>query len=153
MSDLQCPATFLAVPVDTLGEGWRDQVAGLAEGLRDRRVAAVYGGATAPAVAVSVALADGLGVPSHPLAEPPTPPGGPSDETAVARCRAALEALADVHRGEAVLVVDDGQVLGPALAPLVGRGPGAGPGRTPYRPVAVEVDGDGWRLVDRAGQG
>jgi len=152
MSDLQCPATFLVLRVDTLGEGWRGEVAGLAERLRDRRVAAVYGGAAVPAVAPSAALADGLGVPSHRLAESPTP-DGPSDGTATARCRAELEALADVHRGEAVLVVDDGQVLGPALAPLVGRGLGAGPGRTPYRPVAVEVDGDGWRLVDGAGQG
>ena len=104
MSDLQCPATFLVLRVDTLGEGWRGEVAGLAERLRDRRVAAVYGGVTAPAVALSAALADGLGVPTHPLAELPTPPGGPSDGTAVARCRAALEALADVHRGEACLL-------------------------------------------------
>jgi hypothetical protein len=153
MSDLQCPATFLVVPVDTLGEGWRGEVAGLAERLRDRRVAAVYGGTTAPAVAVSAALADSLGVPSHTLTEPPTPPGGPSDGTAVARCRAALEELADLHRGEAVLVVDDSQVLEPALTPLVRRGLGAGPRRAPYRPVALEVDGDGWRLVDRTGPG
>ncbi len=150
MSDLQCPATFLVVRVDRLGEGWRGQVAGLAEQLRDRRLAAVYGGTTAPAVAVSAALADGLGVPSHPLAETP---GGPSDGTAVARCRAALEELADLHRGETVLVVDDGQVLGPALTPLVRRGLGTGPSRTPYRPVTLEVDGDGWRLVDRPGPG
>ena len=151
MSDLQCPATFLVLRVDTLGEGWRGEVAGLAEQLRDRRVAAVYGGATAPAVAVSAEVADGLGLPPHPLTEPPTPLGGPSDGTAVARCRAALEALADLHRGETVLVVDDGQVLQPAWAPLAGRGLGAGPGRTPYQPVTLEVDGDGWRLVDRPG--
>ena len=153
MSDLQCPTTFLVVPVDTLGEGWRDQVAGLAGRLRDRRVAAVYGGTTAPAVAVSAALADGLGVPSCPLAATPTPPAGPSDGTAVARCRAALEELADLHRGESVLVVVDGQVLEPALTPLVRRGLGSGPRRTPYRPVTLEVDGDGWRLVDRPGPG
>src|SRR6476469_997665 len=103
MSDLQCPATFLVLRVDTLGKGRRGEGAGLAERLRDRRGAAVYGGAAVPAVAPSAALADGLGVPSHPLAEPPTPPGGPSNETAVARCRAALEALADLHRGETVL--------------------------------------------------
>ena len=151
MSDLQCPATFLVVRVHTLGKGWRGQVAGLTERLRDSRVAAVYAGTTAPAVAVSAALADGLGVPSHPLAAPPTP-GVPGDGTAVARCRTALEELADLHRGETVLVVDDGQVLEPALAPLVGRGPGAGP-TPPYRPVALEVDGDGWRLVDRPGVG
>ncbi len=152
MSDLQCPATFLVVRVDRLGEGWRGQVAGLAEQLRDRRLAAVYGGTTAPAVAVSAALADGLGVPSHTLA-PPTPPGGPADRAAVGRYRAALEELADLHRGETVLVVDDGQVLEPALTPLVPRGLGAGPGRTSYRPVSLEVDGDGWRLVDRPGPG
>jgi len=150
MSDLQCPATFLVVPVDTLGEGWRAEVAGLAERLRDRRVAAVYGGTRAPAVAVSAALAGGLGVPSHPLAEAP---GAAADGTAVARWRAALEGLADLHRGETVLVVGDGQVLEPALTPLVRRGLGAGPGRTPYRPVTLEVDGDGWRLVDRPGPG
>jgi probable phosphoglycerate mutase len=157
MSDLQCPATFLVVPVDTLGEGWRGAVAGLAERLRDRRVAAVYGGTTAPAVAVSAALADGLGVPSHRLAQRPTPPGDPADGhtdgSAVARWRAALQELADLHRGETVLVVDDGRVLEPALTPLVGRGPGAGLRPASYRPVTVEVDGDGWRLVDRPGPG
>lgn len=149
MSDLQCPATFLVVPVDPLDEGWRAEVVGLVERLRDRRVAAVYGGTTAPAAAVSAALADGLGVPAHPLAEPP-PPGGPADGTSGARYRSALEELADLHRGETVLVVDSGEVLAPALAPLVRRGPGADP-TPPYRPVTLEVDGDGWRLVDRPG--
>jgi hypothetical protein len=153
MSDLQCPATFLVVRVNTLGEGWSGDVAGLAERLRDRRVAAVYGGTTASALAVSAALADGLGVPSHTLAVPPTPPGGPADGTAVVRYRAVLEELADLHRGETVLVVDDGQVLEPALTPLVRRGLGEGPPRPPYRPVTLEVDGDGWRLVDRPGPG
>jgi hypothetical protein len=152
MSDLQCPATFLVVRVDTLGEGWSGEVAGLAERLRDRRVAVVYGGTTASALAVSAALADGLGVPSHTLA-PPTPPGGPADRAAVGRYRAALEELADLHRGETVLVVDDGQVLEPAVTPLVRRGLGEGPPRPPYRPVTLEVDGDGWRLVDRPGPG
>ena len=137
----------------TLDEGWRAEVAGLAERLRDRRVAAVYGGTTAPAVAVSAALADGLGVPSHTLAEPTTPQGGPADGTAVVRCRAALEELADLHRGETVLVVDDGRVLEPAWTALVRRGLGAGRTPPPYRPVTLEVDGDGWRLVDRPGPG
>jgi hypothetical protein len=153
MSDLQCPATFVVVPVDTLGEGWRGEVAALAGRLWDRRVAAVYGATTAPAVAVSAALADGLGLPSHPLAEPPSPPSGPADGTAVARCRIALEGLADLHRGETVLVVADRQVLEPALAALVRRGLGAGQGPASYRAVTLEVDGDGWRLVDRSGSG
>ena len=153
MSDLQCPATFLVVRVDTLGEGWSGEVAGLADRLRDRRVAAVYGGTTASALAVSAALADGLGVPSHALAVPPTPPGGPADGAAVVRYRAALEELADLHRGETVLVVDDGQVLEPALTPLVRSGLAADPPRSPYRPVTLEVDGDGWRRVDRPGPG
>ena len=153
MSDLQCPATFLVVGVNTLGEGWHGEVAGLAERLRDRRVAAVYGGTAAPAAAVAAALAGGLGLPSHTLAEPPTPPGDRPDGAAAVRCRAGLEELADLHRGETVLVVDDSQVLEPALAPLLRGGPGAGPGRTPYRPLTLELDGDGWRLVDRPGPG
>src|SRR6185312_10694488 len=82
MSDLQCPATFLVVGVNTLGEGWHGEVAGLAERLRDRRVAAVYGRTAAPAAAVAAALAGGLGLPSHTLAEPPTPPGDRPDGAA-----------------------------------------------------------------------
>jgi len=53
--------------------------------------------------------------------------------------RVALEAVADLHRGETVVVVTDAD-----LAQLPGR-PGA--------PVLVEIDADGWRTqpVSRPG--
>jgi Histidine phosphatase superfamily (branch 1) len=156
MSDLQCPATFLVVRVgDTPGEGWRREVAELVERLRDRRVAAVYGGRTAQADAVAAGLADGLGLAARRLGALPTSPAEAADgsvaaPTAAVRCRRVLEDLADLHRGETVLVVDDGQVLDRALEPLARRAAGEAPTRpalTPYQLVTLQVDGDGWRLV------
>ena len=72
----------------------------------------------------------------------------------VARHRAALEALADLHRGETVLVVDDGQVLDRRWRRCVRREPGTAPGAlSPYRLVTLQVDGDGWRLARPARPG
>ena len=137
------------------------ELAELADELRDRRIAAVCSGGDATALAAATALARRLGVthrsvdgldPLPAAAEDPAvragPPGtGPS----AARHRAALDALADLHRGETVLVVTDASVV-TTLWPA-GRGPDDEDGLSPYRLVTVQVDGDGWRLLGRAGGG
>ena len=70
-------------------------------------------------------------------------------DAASTRHRAALDALADLHRGETVLVVTDVSVL-TALWPGT-RSPDGEGALSPYRLVTVQVDGDGWRLLGRPG--
>ena len=188
MSDLQCPATFLVVgwaPVPREPEGvervpgeGRGRVpepaglAGLAEEVRDRRIAVVCSGRDATALAAAKGLAGQLGVAHRSIdgLEPlPAGParagvagadvtsaeaqgaGAPGADDPSVRHRAALDALADLYRGETVLVVTDASVL-TALWPGT-RGPDGEDALSPYRLVTVQVDGDGWRLLGRAGGG
>ena len=78
-------------------------------------------------------------------------PDGRDAETSGARHRAALDALADLHRGETVLVVTDAAVL-TTLWPAT-PSPDGGVAPSSYRLVTVQVDGDGWRLLGRPGGG
>jgi hypothetical protein len=115
MTDLQCPARFL---VCVVGEG-------MALDLRHERVAAIYAGTpdqVAPALAVEV------GVPVSFLTHEV------SVDAVLARDEAALEVLAelaDLHRGETVVVTARGST---------------------GRRIEVSVDGDGVliRSVDRS---
>ncbi len=139
-----------------------DGVAELADELRDRRIAAVCSGCDATALAAATALARRLGV-THRSVDGLDPlPAAAADlrlcgpvrrapAPSAARHRAALDALADLHRGETVLVVTDASVV-TTLWPA-GRGPDDEDGLSPYRLVTVQVDGDGWRLLGRAGGG
>ncbi|MGZ5417544.1 MAG: hypothetical protein ACXWDI_10215 [Nocardioides sp.] len=118
MSDLQCPATFLV-----LGTGAADRPA---PDLRHARLAAVY--AVAPDAEVAARIAREAGLPLRWLQEPSgtTYPDGLAD-------------LADLHRGETVLVV-----LRPgAVSALAERG-GLDPTRN--RVIRVAVDADGWTV-------
>ena len=173
MSDLQCPATFLVVgwgpdprePEDVqrvLGEGRGRRpglagLAGLAEELRYRRIAVVCSGREATAHAAAKGLAGKLGVPHRSIDGLEPLPAGPAcadvagADAASARHRAALDAVADLHRGETVLVVTDASVL-TALWPGARSPDGAG-ALSPYRLVTMQVDGDGWRLLGRPGGG
>ncbi len=75
-------------------------------------------------------------------------PGGESGREIVDRMRLALDAVADRHRGEAVLVVSHGGVMSLAL-PLLAMDAAGLPVARPPLPntavVALERDGDGWR--------
>ena len=146
----------------------------LADELGDRRVAAVCSGRDVPALAVAQALAAQLGavhrsiegldplparracaaVPGADATGPdvtgPDDPGADSHGagTSAARYRAALDALADLYRGETVLVVTDARML-TTLWPATHGGEAL----SSYRLVTVQVDGDGWRLLGRPGGG
>jgi hypothetical protein len=65
----------------------------------------------------------------------------------VDRHRAQLEEVADLHRGETVLVLADGRALDLVLPQLLGSAPDA-VGR-----FELENDSDGWVLVEAAGNG
>ena len=121
MSDLQCAATLLlarhgeASTDGDLSPRGHEQAHALGRSLRDRRLAVVYTSTLAPAVqtagiveretGVSVVVDAGL------------------DDGSVA----GLEALADQHRGETVLVLS-----------------GAGDEREGCAVVEVSIDADGW---------
>lgn len=115
MSDLQCPARFLVVagPPDARSA---------ADGLRHERVAAVYD--APPRADAAVALAGALGLPLQELARRLT-----VAEVAAESPEAldVLRDLADLHRGETVVVV--------------GEGPAG-------RRVDVSVDGDGVTVLE-----
>jgi probable phosphoglycerate mutase len=153
MSDLQCAATLLLasqaeVEHDAQGgltDRGRRRARALGERLRDRRVAMVYTSPvpravqTAETVAavlgVGVRVRDGLGV---------SPSRGRGEYDAV---RSELEAVADLFRGECVLVVGQGAAICATVRQVArslpsqalwGRSLGDG------EVVEVAVDADGW---------
>lgn len=81
-------------------------------------------------------------------------PGGESGKQVLERFRAALQAIADLHRGEQVLVFTHGGVMSFAL-PRVAAAPPAIVARH-YLPNAVpavvEIGDDGWNLTSWPGQ-
>lgn len=114
MSDLQCPATFLVVATAARAE---------AIPAPGPRLAAVYAVPEGAAVAATWAREAGLSVGALEAA------GGTS-------YAAALAELADLHRGETVLVV----LPDAAVDELAGAVHGAGP------VLEVVVDADGWSV-------
>jgi hypothetical protein len=115
MSDLQCPARFLVVAAPRHARS-------VAEELRHERVAAVYD--APPHADGAAALAGALGLPLQELTRRLT-----VAEVAAESPEAldVLRDLADLHRGENVLVV--------------GKGPAG-------QRVDVSVDGDGVTVVE-----
>lgn len=136
MSDLQCAATFVLAAA-----GDEHEARALAERLRDRRVAVVYTD-DAPATGETVSvLSSSLGAPvrSEPdLRESVVPPG------------TVLEQLADLHRGETVLVVAQAAALTAAaqsLATGAGRSHANRHALAPGRSGEIRGDADGWVLT------
>lgn len=120
MSDLQCPATFLVLAGDPADD--------VAQALMSERVAAVYAGSEGLAgtagrlagpLGLTCAVEAALGGSSYP---------------------GAIEALADVHRGETVVLVPGA----PATEELRDRA-GMTDGEPGYG-VVLAVDGDGWSV-------
>lgn len=156
----------------------REQAAGLAASLTDRRVAIVYTSTRARAVETGGIAARALGVAARELAgleefsvgdlagarfdDPRLTstyagwlagelahriPGAESGQELVARFRDALNTIADLHRGETVLVISHGGVMSLGL-PQVALGGPAGPPSPLANCAQVELSAgdDGWRL-------
>jgi broad specificity phosphatase PhoE len=146
MSDLQCPATLLIAATE-MGPG---RVHDLVEQLRGRRVAAVYASLGQAAELARLAASE-LDLPeprfSDALGEP-ADLGDPAagSQLVIERFTRVIDEIADVHRGEAVLVFTYDQLMGLAIPGATGQ-PELDGGVIPV--TEMEVDGDGWRL--RAG--
>lgn len=121
---LHCPATLIVV------SGPND-VAALADRVRERRVAAVYTGERRDAASAGRRLATELGVVASTMTGLDEASGGPEAmvDTGRPRLEDILRPVADLHRGETVLV-------------LLASGPDAGPST-----VEVEIGDDGVRVL------
>ncbi len=128
MSDLQCPARFLvvAVPGAVRPEPW-------AEALRNERVAAVYD--APPHADGAQALAGALGLPVHAMTRRLT-----LAEVAAASTVAldVLRDLADLHRGETVVVLADGPAGRRVVVTVDADGVTVDPGGVEVAPVSPE---------------
>jgi broad specificity phosphatase PhoE len=139
VSDLQCAATLLLTEA---GDG-----RAVGHSLGDRRIAAIYTSPHPAAVRTAeiVAAATGAGVAVHEDLREPLDESGTEVRARVAR---ELTALADLHRGETVLVVSHLATLRAGVLPLVGRDAdyAAAHPVPPGGVVEVAADADGWLL-------
>lgn len=162
----------------------REQSRELADSLRGRRVALIYTSPMSRAVQSAEIAAAVLDVPvtvreelreysvGHHAGEPDwtalgpvldawaqgdlaTPvPGGESGSQIIDRVRSELEAIADLHRGETVLVVTHGGVMSLVLPWLVTNVAPQGAGRRLLPNASVvdlRADADGWVCTSWAG--
>lgn len=141
MSDVHCPATLLLTGPGETGGGavaaltfrGRTQVRDLAAALTDRRVALVYSGDDLAAVQTAEVVAGALGL--HVEVRPALGTSYDGHDGV-----AALEDVADAHRGETVLVVAAREVLRSVVPRLV---PGAAEAAS-AAVLELAVDADGW---------
>ena len=153
MSDLQCAATLLLTDAgDGLTPAGCERARTLGLSLIDRRIAAVYTSPLPGAVRTAeiVAAATGAGVAVRDDLRVPLDESGTDVR---ARVASELSALADLHRGETVLVVSHTGTLQTGVPPLVGRGDEYAAAHPVPSGAVVEVaaDADGWVLRSWAG--
>ena len=139
MSDLQCAATLLLADA---GDG-----RALGRSLVDRRIAAIYTSPHPAAVRTAETAAAATGAEVS-VREDLREPLDESGTEVRARVERELDALADLHRGETVLVVSHTGTLQAGVLPLVGRGSeyAAAHPVPPGAVVEVAADADGWLL-------
>jgi broad specificity phosphatase PhoE len=160
MSDLQCAATLLlashAEEDDAHGgltEGGQRQARALGERVQDRRVAMVYTSPVPGAVQTAQIAASGLGVGVR--VRDGLRGGGDRLGEDYDSLRSEVEAIADLFRGECVLVVGHGEAIR-ATVPRMARNltsqslPGWSLGCAEL--VEVAVDADGWWVRSWAGE-
>ena len=146
---LHCPATLiLARP----GEVQSARELGM--GLRSARIAAVFAGSAGPAGPSAAMVADALGMDVATLPGLPAAAGGhPGDRTPGgddADLAEAIRAIADLYRGESVLLVASPQALDAALSALEVTGQLDIPAQDGSLVCGVlEVGDDGIRLGPR----
>jgi hypothetical protein len=137
VSDLHCPATLLLAPYDEGAGPTEAGTRGLVERAAADNVGRIYGGTAGEAAAAMGAVEAGLTVPAE--RRPELDEADVSDE---------LAAIADLHRGEAVLVLLPLTVLEVTLDALVGRRARLTSPQPVHYGSVVEVaaDADGWAL-------
>jgi probable phosphoglycerate mutase len=164
VSDLQCAARLFiarhgeadlaarerssAAGAPPTVEGVR-QVRELAEQLRPVRISTVCSSPDPAASASAQAAAADLDVASRVVDGLQGLDPAEGEPAAVARFQAAVEEIADLHRGEDVLVFSHGDVMSlviPMLSGNVRADLADGHRLPPCVPVRVDVDADGWRL-------
>lgn len=154
MSDVHCPATVLLVrhadagddaavlaePAGDLTVRGRDRARTLGTSLAGARVSLIYSSPVPQAVQTAGILAVSTGAAVVVRADLAAAPDGADTGS---RVRAVLDAVADEHRGETVLVLASASAVRAAVAGLVG-GPDdvADPGGN--EPVVLTSDADGW---------
>ncbi len=155
MSDLHCPArVFVARHGEaSYDEGERLTAAGeqqareLGERLRGERVARVHASSMPRAAETARIAAAVLGVSGRRSTTSWARWASRARTRSSDRISAALAGIADLYRGEAVLVVGHQAALGLALARLLPGAPAIG--LDPGEVVALEHDADGWVLRER----
>lgn len=155
MSDLQCPARLLVVRHAEAGDD-AGPVA-LADEQAKARIVRVWTSPAPAALMTAEVVADRLGTGIEVREDLREVAAGGEDVTEVAtRVAAVLGEAADLHRGEAVLVVSHGAAISATLALLVhDLGRGSGPIES-CGGVELEGDADGWVVrgwVERPGAG
>jgi hypothetical protein len=144
VSDLFCAATVLVAPLPGR------ELDALASRLADRRVAGLYASADLVSDAAVVRLAASLDLPTRPLDGLHRRGVGEGEAQVVGRVRDGLDSLADLYRGESVLVLADARLMELVLPRLAANaGPAAVRGRqlVPGDAAVLERDADGWRLA------
>lgn len=151
MSDVHCPARlFVVLQTPSDGTARIDRLAVLADRLRSERIAAVHyapdPGTAAPAgqlaalLGVMMVRTDGL--------------QASGTETMVDDAATALEGIADSYRGEAVVVMANGELIELILPRLATHVPDELAAETPDLSgdiVELSADADGWQLISRPG--
>jgi 2,3-bisphosphoglycerate-dependent phosphoglycerate mutase len=82
-------------------------------------------------------------------------PGGEDGHLVVSRFTKALGEIADLHRGETVLVFSHGGAMAlvlPRVSVNARNNPGTQRSLPNCVPAEVEIDGDGWRLISWPGR-
>lgn len=153
MSSLQCPATLLlvacpdpATPEPASGPTPTEE---LAARVARRRVAAVWSGTSTSALRAGEELATSLGCSLSVRSN--LDPLHPEDVVgeAATRLREVLQEVADLHRGETVLIVSHADLLTQTLPRFV-RTPPHATSIPPAGVVELEVDDEWWcRSWDR----
>ena len=138
MSDLHCPATLLLAPYDEGVEPSEEGTRRLTQRAAADRVARIYAGTSGEAVQTTRVVAAGVDA----SAEQRT---GLDTEDDLA---GELHAIADLHRGETVLVMLPVPAVESALDALVGRRARVRAGGSMQYGSMVEVaaNADGWTL-------
>jgi hypothetical protein len=141
VSDLHCPATLLLAPYDGRADRSDEAIRQLTGRAAAGNVSRIYGGSGAEVVQTMRSLEPGAGASSEARRE--------LDVDDVAD---ELNAIADLHRGETVLVLLPGSAVESALDALVGRRARLRSGLTMHYGAVFEVaaDADGWTLRTEA---